>query len=314
VLKALASAKNLQDLTDILIPTDYGRRIAKVEKTDFHGYEQIFNEVLIERANFIENLRSEEVDGFLGDYLRRFEVWNLSRILRGKASHFTPDEIKPWLTPLRNISEIDFETLLQSENIDEVIKGLKGTPYKQLEKHKETFHRYNSTLPLEYALKGIYYNNLMGHISPIFSQAKNCKDIIGLEVDLTNCFTALTPLVYGYSDELIESLLIDFSYQIPINRFKEVLKAKTPQAVLELLRPYTQVVNYILSKKDDRAMAEGLKLLRNKIVLDMREKYLDFPYIIDYLILCELECRDLTCIALSLGYNYDPSDYLSFSI
>ncbi|MGC8850058.1 MAG: V-type ATPase subunit, partial [Candidatus Bathyarchaeia archaeon] len=97
VLEALASAKGLQDLTNILTPTDYGHKIVGLMKVDAQALEGAFNQVLAERFSYVVRLAPENVKGFLEAYARRLEVRNLSRLLRGKYAAASPREIGAWL-------------------------------------------------------------------------------------------------------------------------------------------------------------------------------------------------------------------------
>ncbi len=110
------------------------------------------------------------------------------------------------------------------------------------------------------------------------------------------------------------SLLIPFAYKVPTSKFAEAVEAKTPQTILSILNPYARVVEHVIGKSEDLAEAEGLKLLRREAALTMREAFTGLPYVLSYLILCELECRDLTYTALALEHGLDPRGYLTCSI
>lgn len=312
VLEALASAKSLQDLTATLTPTDYGRRIAGLEEIDARTLEEIFNQTLAERFRHVVKLAPEGVEAFTKAYTRRLEVRNLSRLLRGKYSGVSPEEIRAWLTPLEDLSKLNYEPLLGAESLEEVVKLLKGSPYEKLKGYVEPCHTYRSILPLEYALKGIYYEDLLAHAGGLPSESKEqVLRLIGLEVDLTNVFTSLAPLVYGYSKDLIEQLLIPFHHKISSSKLIEAVNAKTPQAALSALTPYSRIAEHILGRRDDLAEAERLKLLREEARRTMCSSPVELPYVMGYLILCELECRDLTFISIAVERGISPEGYLT---
>ncbi|MEM2922615.1 MAG: hypothetical protein QXF26_09915, partial [Candidatus Bathyarchaeia archaeon] len=82
----------------------------------------------------------------------------------------------------------------------------------------------------------------------------------------------------------------------------------------DALITYAPIVEHILGKREERAEAEGLKLLRRKAELIMQENFIEPSYILSYLILSELECRDLTLMALALRHGLDHKSLLSYEI
>jgi vacuolar-type H+-ATPase subunit C/Vma6 len=314
-LDALASTQKLEEFINILTPTDYGKSIAELNEHTPLALSRIFNKILIQRFKNLINIPSEDLQYFLLTYSRRLEIKNLSRILRGVSAGVPRQEISDWLINLNNISRIDFGSLLDAGSVNEVITLLKGTIYKDLKKYLPLWNEYHSVLIFESQLHSIYYQQVLNSLGFFFGETKDfLNTIIGLESDLANCFFSLSSLLYGYTDKFVEMLLIPFSQKLSISTYKNAIQAKTPQTALAILQPYKTVVEHILNKREDLAEAEGLKLLRAEASKGMREAYIELPYVIGYLTHCELECRDLTNIALSIEYGLNPKDSLSFSI
>lgn len=312
VLEALASARAIQDLVSILTPTDYGRKIVGLERVDARTLEGAFKQVLAERFRYVVRLAPENLEGFLKAYARRLEVGNLSRLLRGKYSAAPPGEIRTWLTPLEGLSGLDYEALSEAESLEKALELLEGTPYEGLEGYVEPCRRYGSILPLEYALKGLYYEDLLRHAERLPPESRGAAlALIGLEVDLANVFTSLAPLVYGYSEDLTVQLLIPFHRRAPGLKLMEAVKARTHQAALEALAPYSRIAEHIIAGRDDLAEVERLKLLRGEAMDAMHGAPIELPYVLGYLSLCELECRDLSLIAVAVEHGVNPKGYLS---
>ncbi|MEM3607599.1 MAG: V-type ATPase subunit [Candidatus Bathyarchaeia archaeon] len=312
VLGALASAKGLQDLTSILTPTDYGHRIVGLEKVDAQALEEAFNQVLAERFRYVVKLAPENLEGFMEAYARRLEVRNLSRLLRGKYSAASPGEIGAWLTPLSGLSRLNWDALLEAESLERAVGLLKGTFYEGLGGYVEPCSAYGSILPMEYALKRMYYMSVLDHAERLPSESREAiLPLIGLEVDLANVSASLAPLVYGYSEDLTVQLLIPYHHRVSGSKLVEAVRAKSSQAALDALTPYNRVVEQILAGRDDLAEAEGLKILREEAEHAMRGSPIELPYTLGYLILCELECRDLSFIAVAVEHGVSPGGYLS---
>ncbi|MEM2122545.1 MAG: V-type ATPase subunit [Candidatus Bathyarchaeia archaeon] len=312
VLEALSSARSIQDLVNILTPTDYGRKIVGLEEINIQTLEEVFNHILAERFRYLVRLAPENLRGFLKAYARRLEAGNLSRLLRGKYSATPSGETKAWLIPLQGLSRLSFESLLEAENLEETLELLKDTPYEGLKGFMEPCRTYGSILPMEYALKHMYYRDVLGHAEKLPPESREAAlSLIGLEVDLANAFTSLAPLVYGYSEDLTMQLLIPFHHKVSGLKLVEAVKAKNTQAALNALNPYSKVVEHILAGRDDLADVERLRLLREEAQNAMHRSPIELPYVLGYLILCELECRDLSFIAVAVGYGVSSKGYLS---
>lgn len=310
-IEALTSSKNIKEIADVLASTDYGDKIRELKEVTAYSLEQIFTEELMKRYSYVINASSDEMQDFLKVYAKRFEVQSLARILRSKIAK-TSRDIKSFLPLIQDLSSLNLNRLIEAENIEKTVEILKGTIYSQVIKSLDLYRKYNSILPLEAQLKKVYYKMVFEALEVLSSEDKEeIKEILGIEVDAANCFTALAPLLYGYTPELTKQLLIPFFFKIPLSSFKEVIESKSLHTALTLLKSYENIVKPLIEKGDE-ALAEvnALKLIRKKAEELMLKSSLNFAYVISYLALCEIEWRNLILITFLTQQNLEAKQYL----
>ncbi|MBS7654881.1 V-type ATPase subunit [Candidatus Bathyarchaeota archaeon] len=310
-IEALTSSKNIKEIADILASTDYGDKIRELKEVDAYSLEQIFTEELIKRYMHVINASSDETQDFLKVYAKRFEVQSLARILRSKIAK-TSRDIKSFIPLIQDFSSLNLNRLIEAESIEKIVEMLKGTAYSQIIKSLDLYRKYNSILPLEVQLKKTYYQMVFEALETFPSgDQEEIKEILGIEIDAANCFTALAPLLYGYASELTKQLLIPFFFKVPLSSFKEVMESKSLHTALTLLKSYENVVKPLIEKGEE-ALAEvnALKLLRRKVEELMLKSSLSFAYVISYLVLCEIEWRNLVLTTFLTQQNLEVKPYL----
>ncbi len=312
VINALANAKNLQEIMDTLTPTDYGRSLREQEQINAFTLEGIFKRKLMERCEHLLKTAPEEVVEFLLGYYRKFEIQNISRVLRSKISRAPIQPFEYALFPNERFSTVDIEGMTEASDAEEFIASLRKTHYSDVVNSLEWYRKYDSFLPIEFHLKKIYFGMLFQDLKRIpIDDREKVGRLIRTEVDIANCFTSIAASLYGYDKELIESLLIPFPLKLSLKTLRSVIERENPPEILDLLSPYSEVAKQLLLFKDEiAAQTEAFRLLRDEVIRNKTNAILDFTYVMSYLFLCEFECRDLTFIAVSLQYNIKPENYL----
>jgi len=311
IVNSLATAKNFQEIVDILTPTDYGKCLRDQEEVNAFTLEEILKKMLMNRCEYLLQAAPDSIKEFLLDYYGRFEVQNISRIFRGKISRAPIEASEYALFPIQNFSTLEIGSMAEADDAEEFIVSLKKTPYRDVVNSIKWYRKYDSFLPIEYHLKKIYYDRLFQALKFLPEESrKNAGRLIRLEVDIANCFTSIAASVYGYDKELVESLLIPYPLKLSIKTLKSAINTESPHDILGHLRPYSEIVKLLLDKDEIEAHTEAMRLLRNEVIHHKIIVSLDFTYVIYYLLLCEFECRDLTFIALAIQHNIMPGDNL----
>lgn len=312
VLEALPNLKSLKDLADILTATDYGGEVRALPELSVHALEHVFDEKLHERYRYVVNAAEGGCREFLTQYMRRLEVQAISRVMRGKLFQTPVEELMKTL-PSRRFFELDLKPMAEAADVGKAVELLKPTPYREAVESLPWCLKYRSPLPMEYWLRKAYYSTLLEALKNLPSgDREKARELIGFEIDVANCFTASAPLLYGYTSELVQQLLIPYQGKLTPAQLREALEAKSPSTLLKLFAEYREIARPLIEEGDEvLAETAALKTLKAKAERLMLERFIGFPYVLGYLTLCEVERRNLVFTAHSINQNVEFKQYLA---
>ncbi|RLG60155.1 hypothetical protein DRN86_03135, partial [Candidatus Geothermarchaeota archaeon] len=119
-----------------------------------------------------------------------------------------------------------------------------------------------------------------------------------------NCFNCVSSILYGFDKGLTRRLIIPYSFRVPLKSFEKIISSEKAELARELLLPYTRIVNQILEGNEELAQLEIFRYLYKEAMAEFM-KGSTYAFVISCLFLCEVECRDLTSIALAKQYNVE---------
>ncbi len=152
----------------------------------------------------------------IAEYLKRWDIWNIINILRGKLANVSPEEIEETLVPVGEFS-YDFYKALTAKDIDEVIKAFERTPYYEaLSKvGQEPIGK------IEDELYKIYYTKVTAR--GVADQAvKLFVDFIKKEIDIKNIKTILRLKMDDVQPEVIMEKIIPGGYQLDVDEARKL--------------------------------------------------------------------------------------------
>lgn len=173
---------------------------------------------LLEQATAANLARTcREVLGFcrgglreqVASYLRRWDLWNVKTLLRGKFSGAPAEEVRANLVPAGELSAARMEEMLAAPSLAELVQGLSGTPYHEALARglAESGDAPKDLAPLENRLDRAYYEGLLAGRPSTRADAL-FRDFVRLEVDVVNLRTLLRLKADGQpADKVIELLL-----------------------------------------------------------------------------------------------------------
>ncbi len=149
-----------------------------------------------------------EAKSLIGEYLRRWDVWNIINIIRGKMANVPPELIEETLVPAGDFSEEYLKSLIVKD-VEEIVKDLEGTfLYEPLSKI--------GTAPIseiEDELYKAYYRRL-AEISAREFETKLFVNFIKMEIDIKNIKTILRLKLEGATAEEIMERIIPYGYEL----------------------------------------------------------------------------------------------------
>jgi len=292
----LASARTLQEFVEKLSRTDYGQKLEGARTLT--EIEDSLTEVFMNKLRALLKAASGRTQTFLKAYLRRYEVQNLVLVLRMKAGKASEKEIERLLIPVEELGTLKIEPILKAENLEQALEIIRGSKRYLLPEKAENI------LVLETSLWKDYYAALLKNISKTpLQDRKDLKKFIGLEIDLHNLKICLLTM-----DEIIKSseakkLIIRNPAGIPRRRLLSLVKRRAKDLLLELFHNYRGYLEKFISGELWLAEIEKYKILKRYVDALRIPKFINFFYVMKYLLDLEIEYRNLRSIAISIYHE-----------
>ncbi|MFA4992089.1 MAG: V-type ATPase subunit [Candidatus Omnitrophota bacterium] len=190
MFSCLLDSKDVYDLLGALKETQY-KDIAEGlsgEIKDLRVIEKLFlkKDIEVYRKAY-ESLSTRREKELAALFIQRYELEELKVVLRlwhKKA----PVNAEDYLSGERISFDIDFEKILYSQTIEEIIILLDHTPYKgPLLSAREKFKERNSSFYLEASLDADYYRRLIAAVERLSAGDRAvARKILGIEIDVEN--------------------------------------------------------------------------------------------------------------------------------
>lgn len=315
ILKGLAVARSLEDLLTLLFPTEYGKYIRREKVPSISSVKKIVDRVFEDRITTVLKDAPKKVQDFIATYLSKFDIENIINILKFKKAETPIHEILEKISRFYFL-RINIEELLEAKNIEELLlKIMKYTGYKIPEHVIELYRKYDSILPLEFYLKRKYFDDVFLELMRLpRNSRRRIENVVRVEVDIENVFNATTSYLHRYSEEVIKIAFIPYPCKVNIHSLRRVISARSNKEVIELLAPYEKVVSLILDGKDGLAKVEGYRIIRSHIRRGITEGFIDIAFIYYFVVLAEIEMRDLHFVTIATQFNVPPKEKIAHLI
>jgi len=200
---------------------------------DEYPLEKALDTQLAENYDLIARItpkNSRETFKFL---LKKWDIKNIKSIIMAKKAGLSHEETMDLLIPFGDLSD-KLDTLVDAENITEVLSALEGTEYAPL--LEDVISAYEETgmlLPLEASLDKYLLENLLRTVTtPEDDNTSYLKTYVGNMVDATNLKIILRAKVDGLRYEDIEPYMISDGYQIREWKLKDLMEAEDVAGVV----------------------------------------------------------------------------------
>ncbi|MFN3384286.1 MAG: V-type ATP synthase subunit C [Archaeoglobaceae archaeon] len=187
-----------------------------------------------------------EAKTLIGNYLRRWDVWNLINIIRGKNANLPSEVIEESLVPAGEFSS-DYLRSLLAKDINEIVKELEGTPYH------EALSKIGS-VPMnviEDELWKLYYKYLLATKASDF-ESRVFLNFVKMEIDLRNVKTLLRLKAEGDTADEIIARIVPGGYELTEDEARKL----ATMSFDEMLKSLEGFWFWKVSRVDDLARAE----------------------------------------------------------
>ncbi len=241
----------------------------------------------------------------VGNYLRRWDAFNVKTVLRGKFSGVADEEIVDTLIPAGAFSEAYLRSLVAMESIRLIMEELSQQPSLRITPELEREVVEGGKLaPFEDHLDMAMYYDLLDVIEPTSSATTLLRDFVGREIDVTNLKVLLKLKAEGFSEEKVQKYLIPGGMEFKTDKLRALAQSDGVGQILEELEKssmYETIKPNLERFREDNRLS-GLTIALDKALVRTAEKFgryypLSVLPIIDYLVRKKVEMDNIRIIA-----------------
>lgn len=178
---------------------------------------------------------------------RKFELYNLKALIRGKLNELPYQQIRESLYQLPPLISLPHDQLLRTENIPELLRRLEQTPYQAIARQaRQVYEERNESFSLDATIDRQYYTGLLRH-------ARNCDGehqpallkLIGTLIDRQN-LPWLLRYRFNYHLSAAEAyyLMISSGRHLHADQLKQLVNLEQPGQVLAALpAPFDRILS-----------------------------------------------------------------------
>ena len=217
------------EIARYLEETQYKDEIDALSK-DYSGTELIEHATFANLAKTYRKLLDVSIDEpqfLILEYLRRWDVWNIKTVIRGKFYGATDAEIMKYLVPAGELDAEFLDGLTKKSTVQEVISAFEGTDYAS------ALAQYDgkNLASLENALDKLYYFRMERAVGGTLSVGGGLLlKYVRREIDIRNLITLFRMNKAGVEAAIIQENLI------PGGKLHEELSRMAGQPFGEFLR------------------------------------------------------------------------------
>jgi V/A-type H+-transporting ATPase subunit C len=315
-MQTLADTRDVDEFLTKLIDTPYGRITLEDKSRPDISLERIFYQKFIERIEKIVELTPKKIGDFLmGYYQMRFEVVNLKRILRGKFSNATEDEIRLSLIPISAYQVASYEDLVKADNLESVVESLRGTPYARISEQMDLYEEHDALWPLELMLNYLNDTVILKAVEKLPTKNRLIvRKLVELETDIENVLIAIKQRgTKGKTLNIDE--LFPATYNIKVSHLNDIIEAENIRPVIQDLgSPYAEILGPIY-EGDVALIRTYLRRVKYDHVTasKLSDEY-GFNVIMAYLVYSEIEKDNLVGLAWGKTQGLMPKELLKYVV
>jgi len=174
----------------------------------------------------------------LSQWASRYELLNIKALIRGKTGHFANEEIERSLFKLPCFLSLDYDQLINTDSVAELLRHLQKTRYRRLATQAlRQYEERPEPFLLDATLDQHFYNDLINRSQRLEADDRTeTLNMIGRFVDRRNLVWSLRyRFCYGLQPSQILYLAIDGGRVLNRSRLQQIVQAETLNESLMLL-------------------------------------------------------------------------------
>lgn len=257
---------------------------------------------------------SGDLKEIVAGYLRRWDMWNIKTILRGKYSNATVEEIQEDLVPAGTLSEEDLNALLAIDSMSEIIETSARKLSIQVPADITlSLERDGNLAAVEDYLDFVYYQRLLASIDPNKKSDSQFLSFVKREIDIVNLRTLLKLKMDNMAGDKIKVYFIEGgSNELSIAELNRLAGIEIFDNLVDELSKYSfydEIKNSLEKAKTTRSLNPVMVKL-DKYLAKEAERFshlypLSVLPILDYIIRKKIEVDNIRIIARGKASGMD---------
>lgn len=257
---------------------------------------------------------SGDLKEIVAGYLRRWDMWNIKTILRGKYSNATVEEIQEDLVPAGTLSEEDLNALLAIDSMSEILETSARKLSIQVPADITlSLERDGNLAAVEDYLDFVYYQRLLASIDPNKKSDSQFLSFVKREIDIVNLRTLLKLKMDNMAGDKIKVYFIEGgSNELSIAELNRLAGIETFDNLVDELSKYSfydEIKNSLEKTKTTRSLNPVMVKL-DKYLAKEAERFshlypLSVLPILDYIIRKKIEVDNIRIIARGKASGMD---------
>ncbi|MGB3908674.1 MAG: V-type ATP synthase subunit C [Methanomethylovorans sp.] len=289
----------ISEITRFIQEVEYKEDVDQLARSyeDVDLIEHALNRNLAVTFNKLLNISEGELNFLISEYLKKYDIWNIKTILRGKHCDASTDDILESIVAAGRLTYTFTSELAAKPTYEDVIAALSASECYSILKD------YNGTnlSDIENRLDKNYYYDLFQAIGdPKTKDRKLFTKFIQTDIDLKNLVTLFRLKRYGITDPLMADLLIEGGLKLHFKEMERMLSLSFEDFLVQLENtPYWEEISDCCGPKMESLIhvETRLKKLRLKSAESFSHVYpLSIVPIMDYILSKENEVSNLRMI------------------
>jgi V/A-type H+-transporting ATPase subunit C len=318
-LKALASAKHIEDYIGLLEHTAYKQETGKISRNDINSLEDMLLSNYIRLGETSRRIAPKKTRKFFDAFLAVYEIYLLKRVLNRFEGGFDGKNLGIDYTIYASVISSELKNALKgaadAKNKADVLDLLKKTKYgflSSLSAEENKIPGYASSLLDKY-----YLQSLWEAVDTLSARDAACvRGLIGKEIDASNIMVMLRAKQGRYK---AEKFLVPVNFQLG-GKLKILAGKDVPEIVSGLSStPYGVMLSEALKAYEKNSSLLSFESAFRRYLFEEYKKtfkgsMFNIGVMFGFLKLKEYELMNLRYIAVSLDNKSDPKDFIEMVI
>lgn len=244
---------------------------------------------------------------FLKSFLVRYEVSDLKLLIKTAIKGKDIQSVSNYLISFTKHASIDFNKILQSKSIEDIIENLTGTPYHNLLKPFLDESSDRQLFYMEMTLDQYFFKRITSFIPKLEAEDKVLfKKFMGIKIDLFNLqWIYRAQKLFYISPEEIYNFSLSGGHKFNDDQIKELCYLNNSNELIE--RILNSKYNFLVDNSETREiyMERRSKRFLYFLLLDYKKKeQFNIMEFFTYLYLLEYEMRDIISIIEAHKYRF----------